>query len=208
MGIGKSVQVLSFALLLKQQRPDSQQLQEMLDTRLKDLLNYWRMEQQPQSSPGATAMDSNHSGRSGDSSSCRKRKLLTLYYGDEDGCDIKEEHRGFPCLCGDFVASSAGNHNGNAATVRGSGGGVGSGAVSPAARRSGGKRKGEGSPKTVKQKRSADNGGGGGGGGDREATVTCVCCNKPRHLRCAKIDPSSKSDSEDDYGETTHLHSY
>lgn len=184
-------------MLLKQLRPDSQRLQEMLDTRLQDLLNYWKAAEQQSRSPG-----DNHSGRGGDSSSCRKRKLLTLYYGDENGCDIKEEHRGFPCLCGEFVTSSAGHYPGSSSSsgTTNTAAAATAVAVSPTARKSSAKQKGKASaiPSAVKQKgkRLPE----AGGGGDQ--AVTCACCNKPRHLGCAKIDPStsSKSDAEDDYG--------
>ena len=169
----------------------------MLLVRAQDLVNYWRIER---CSTGDSASSSS-SSMNGNNSSSRKRKLLTLYYGDENGCDIKEENRGFPCLCGNFILpSTITNKNSRS----GSSSGISSGIVShdtttPGASKKRGKRKGEVSAKQVKEPEPKLDGRG-------EKAVTCVCCTKPRHLSCAKIDPSSKNDSKEDYGTRSYTH--
>ena len=195
MGIGKSVQVLSLALLMKQRRPDNRRLQEMLQVRAQDLVNYWRIEHRP---PGDSASSS--SSMNGNNSSCRKRKLLTLYYGDENGCDIKEEHRGFPCLCGNFVLPSTitNKNRSNDSSSSGISSGITSpDTTTPGASKKRGKRKGEVSAKQEPEPEPKLDG---------DEAVICVCCTKPRHLSCAKVDPSSENDSNEDYGTRSYTH--
>jgi len=172
----------------------------MLQVRAQDLVNYWRIER---CSTGDSASSSS-SSMNGNNSSCRKRKLLTLYYGDENGCDIKEEHRGFPCLCGNFVLpSTITNKN---SSNGGSSSGISSGIVSrdtttPGASKKREKRKEEVSAKQEKEPEPEPKLDGRG-----DEAVTCVCCTKPRHLSCAKVDPSSENDSKEDYGTRSYTH--
>jgi hypothetical protein len=169
----------------------------MLQVRAQDLVNYWRIEG---CSTGDSASSSS-SSMNGKNSSCRKRKLLTLYYGDENGCDIKEEHRGFPCLCGNFILPST-ITNKNSRNDGSSG--ISSGIVSrdtttPGASKKREKRKEEVSAKQEKEPEPKLDGRG-------DEAVTCVCCTKPLHFSCAKIDPSSKNDSKEDYGTRSNSH--
>ena len=196
MGIGKSAQVLSLALLMKQRRPDNQRLQDMLQVRAQDLVNYWRIER---CSTGDSASSS--SSMNGYNSSSRKRKLLTLYYGDENGCNIKEENRGFPGLCGNFVLpSTITNKNSRNDGSSGSSSGIASpDTTTPGASKKRGKRKEEVSAKQKKEPEPKLDGRG-------DEAVTCVYCTKPLHLSCAKIDPSSKNDSKEDYGTRSYTH--
>ena len=86
----------------------------------------------------------------GYNSSSRKRKLLTLYYGDENGCNIKEENRGFPGLCGNFVLPSTitNKNSRNDGSSSGCSSGIASpDTTTPGASKKRGKRKGEVSAK-------------------------------------------------------------